>query len=296
MPLLRSLLPFAYPALRAGKMMRRLLAPSGTPALRVLLYHDVAPTQLNTFSRQLQWLQKRWHFLTPTQFEAIVDGSEKAREDSLLLSFDDGFASNRVLAEKVLKPLDIQAIFFVVSEFIDQPDAAASRRFIFERLKAGRSPEALPAHWTNMSWDDLQALRQLGHTIGAHTASHERLTSTLAPQVMEQEIIADADRLQARLGCPVRHFAYPFGDLASFSQQAMALAARRFDYVYSGLRGDNLPHPQRHALRRDSQTPLDSHGLLGAFLEGASDARYRRNNGVLDRWARDAGAGGSAVA
>ncbi|AON56565.1 polysaccharide deacetylase family protein [Herbaspirillum seropedicae] len=285
MSILRSVLPITYPALRVMKSLRRTFTRTASPDLRVLLYHDVAPSAFDHFARQLRWLSQRWRFITPTEFEAIVDGRALPQQDSLLLTFDDGFASNLQVAQQILEPADIKALFFVASDFIDQSDTAAAHRFIHERLKVGSSPEALPAHWVNMSWNDLLKLRELGHTVGAHTASHERLTSRLPLNVMQHEIIAAADRMQEKLGAPVRHFAFPFGDFSSFSQEAMQVAAQRFDYIYSGLRGNNLPSPQRHALRRDSQTPGDSMQLLGAFLEGASDLRYRRLNKILDSWA-----------
>lgn len=285
MSFLRSVLPITYPMLRVRKHLRRVLLPPTQPDLRVLLYHDVAPAQFDDFARQLKWLARRWHFITPAEFETIVEGKKIPRWDSLLLTFDDGFASNLRVAQEILQPAGIQALFFVVTDFIEQPDASAARRFICKRLQAGDNSGALPVHWTNMSWADLAALHKLGHTIGSHTASHERLTADVAPTVLQDEIVAGADRLQTKLGVPVRHFAFPFGNFASFSREAMEVAAKRFDYIYSGLRGNNLPHPQRYSLRRDSQTPGDSMPLLGAFLEGASDVRYQPLNDVLDKWA-----------
>jgi len=285
MSILRSVLPITYPVLRAGKYLRRVLSSEARPDLRVLLYHDVAPAQFDCFVSQLKWLGRRWRFITPSEFEAIVDGEEMPQQDSLLLTFDDGFASNLQVAQYLLQPAGIRALFFVATDFIEQTDAVAARRFICERLKAGVNPDALPVHWKNMSWSDLAVLRKLGHTIGAHTASHQQLCSGVHPEVMRQEIVGGADRLQANLGAPVRHFAFPFGNFVSFSKEAMAIAAQRFEYIYSGLRGNNLPHPQPYALRRDSQTPSDNMPLLGAFLEGASDFRYRPLNAVFDEWA-----------
>lgn len=52
-------------------------------------------------------------------------------------------------------------------------------------------------------------------TIGAHTVSHPVLR-TLTDEDSRREIQACRERLEAVTGTPVRHFAYPFGNRASF--------------------------------------------------------------------------------
>ena len=49
----------------------------------------------------------------------MISGSEPIQGNNLLITFDDGLISNRIVAEKVLNPLGINAIFFVVTDFID---------------------------------------------------------------------------------------------------------------------------------------------------------------------------------
>ncbi len=87
------------------------------------------------------------------------------------------------------------------------------------------------------------------------------------------------------LSTRVRHFAFPFGDLASFSEPAMRLAMTRFDFIYSGLRGNNHPGSLPCTIRRESLKPDDRKSLVGAFLQGASDSLYLRRNEILDQWA-----------
>ena len=45
-----------------------------------------------------------------------------ANGDNLMITFDDGFFSNRDIAEKILNPMGIQALFFVVSDFVNIDD------------------------------------------------------------------------------------------------------------------------------------------------------------------------------
>lgn len=263
-------------------------------ALRVLLYHDIAPNDQARFAAQLRWLARTWTFVSPERFAAMLSGDEPVHGRNLLLTFDDGFASNRVVAERVLNPLGIRALFFAVSNFVSLEDREEARHFIAQNIYPGSRPEDLPAHWLNMGWSDLAALLEQGHGVGAHTRTHARLSKVETSLNLEREIVSSADLLAQRLGVPIEHFAYTFGDLASFSDKAMAVAKRRFRFIYSGLRGDNADGASSFAIRRDASALQDScynysvfsNPLLGAFLEGVADRHYAPFRKVLDGWAQ----------
>jgi peptidoglycan/xylan/chitin deacetylase (PgdA/CDA1 family) len=275
-----------YHVLKTAKAIRRALGGGGADSLRVLTYHDIAPDEDVHFAAQLRWLARSWRFVSASQFAALISGSEPVRGRNLLLTFDDGFASSRRVAEQVLKPMGIHALFFVVSEFVTLVDRGEARRFIAKHIQPGRSIDDLPAHLYNMNWSDLEALLEQGHCIGAHTRTHARLSQINGESDLESEIILSADALAQRLHAPVEHFAYTFGDLGSFSRAALGVARRRFRFVYSGLRGDNARDVPPAALRRDAVSATDSTALLGAYLEGAADFRYANSRIRLDSWCK----------
>ena len=213
-----------------------------------------------------------------------MNGDEPIRGRNLLLSFDDGFISNRTVADTVLKPLGIHALFFVITDFIDLEDVESRREFIVRQLRPGTEPAIIPDHWKNMSWDDLGALLESGHTIGAHSRSHSRLSEMKDETGLIAEIIGSGERLEHDLGIRVQHFAFPFGNLASLSSTALAVAQRHFPFIHSGLRGDNATGASPWAVRRDSISPCDSFSRLGALLEGAVDFRYAGDAAKLAAW------------
>ena len=98
------------------------------------------------------------------------------------------------------------------------------------------------------------------------------------------EIIECADVLKSKLGVEIEHFAYPFGNLASFSPSALAVAMQRFKFIYTGLRGDNAVGVQAWALRRDAIDPPNSLRLIGALLEGGADIGYARDFSKYLSW------------
>jgi len=260
------------------------LGLSSPNRLRVLLYHDIAPNTFDRFAAQLRWLSRNWNFVTPQQFSDMVAGRIPIIGSNLLLTFDDGFISNRLVAEQVLNPMGISGLFFVVPDFVEMKDQEEARRFIAKHIEPESKIEKMSHHLYNMNWTDLEKLIEQGHTIGCHTYTHERLSRITSEEELEYQIIASADDLSRRLMVPIEHFAYTFGDLASFSEQALIVARRRFNFIYSGLRGDNSGGVSPFALRRDSITTNDSMALLGAFLEGAADFHYASACTQLDNW------------
>jgi peptidoglycan/xylan/chitin deacetylase (PgdA/CDA1 family) len=76
-----------------------------------------------------------------------------------------------------------------------------------------------------LSWGEL---RQLAAdplvSIGAHTVSHCNLARQ-SEQAAAQEMAESRARIEAALGCPVQHFAYPYGDREAAGEREFALAA-----------------------------------------------------------------------
>ncbi len=251
--------------------------------LRVLLYHDVLPAERAGFAGQLAWLSRSWRFVAPGEFAGMVSGQSPVVGRNLLLTFDDGYASNRAVADEVLAPMGIRALFFVITDFVEITDRAEARQFIARNIRPGVGESEIDSGSYNMNWPDLRALIAAGHSIGAHTRSHARLSS-LPRERLKDEIAASADILEQRLETPVEHFAYTFGDVESFSETALTAARTRFRFVHSGIRGDNAGAVSPAALRRDALSPRDSLSLVGALTEGAADFRYAGSRAVLDAW------------
>lgn len=272
-----------YP-LKGVKTIGRSLGLASGNSLRVLIYHDICPKEQPRFISQLLWLKRSWRFVSPEQFSALSSGGDPVLGRNLLLTFDDGIASQRRIAEEVLKPLGIRAVFFVASDLLSDKICDDALPFIAGRSVTKSGAPRHASHFSYMTWSDLEALLEQGHSVGGHTATHARLSEIQAEAELEREIIASADTLARRLGVSIEHFAYTFGDLASFSTRALAVARRRFRFIYTGLRGDNARNLSPSRLWRDAVTTQDSRALLGAYLEGAADFHYARSRAELARW------------
>lgn len=285
MPFHHKLLIVIYPLIYLKYRLKEFFYPVLKTQVRVLLYHDIPPDNYKHFEFQLTELKKHWNFITPEEFASHLNGKNTLMGKNLLLTFDDGFISNKLVAETVLHSLGIKAIFFVLPNFINISNSSLARKYVADYIYPSLDIEEVPMNWTNMNWEDLQGLIKAGHTIGAHTMSHTKISTITDEQELQKEISESADILQQRLGISIVHFAFPFGTIESFSAQALQIAKERFGFVYSGLRGSNTPSVSSFAIRRDSVTPKDPHFLIGSFLNGAADFQYNKSANVLDSWA-----------
>jgi peptidoglycan/xylan/chitin deacetylase (PgdA/CDA1 family) len=280
----RTIFGASYSMIRGARALRRGIGMSAPDQLRVLLFHEVARSEHSAFARQLEAVAQTGDFVTPGEFSAMITGQRPVGGRRVLLTFDDGFASNQVVAEEVLAAMGISALFFVVPSFVGLESIGEAHRFIRERIDPRFGASALPATFRNMRWDDLHALLARGHAIGAHTDTHARLSTLGNPAALQREIVRSADVMTEHLGVAVDHFAFPFGDLVSLTSEALRVAASRFRFVHSGLRGDNAAGVSPLAIRRESVAPTDSVSLLLAYLDGAVDRRYAASRRQLDGW------------
>lgn len=74
-----------------------------------------------------------------------------------------------------------------------------------------------------LSWDEVRTLaRSPFATVGAHTVTHPVLSS-LSPDQVRDELVSSRRRIEAELGVPVRHFAYPYGTMPQVTARELAV-------------------------------------------------------------------------
>jgi peptidoglycan/xylan/chitin deacetylase (PgdA/CDA1 family) len=123
-----------------------------------------------------------------------------------------------------------------------------------------------------LPWETLRALSGApGVTIGAHTQTHPMLAKHDA-DFARREIVENRERLEAELGMPIRHFAYPVGDPGSAGPRDFALAAEAgFESAVTTRPGHLLSEhaAHLHALPRVSLNGLhQNEAALRALLSG----------------------------
>ncbi len=86
-------------------------------------------------------------------------------------------------------------------------------------------PDAAPAGYEPMAWDQARALAARGVQFGPHSRSH-RILSRLGAEDSEQEIIHSWQRLREELPAPAPVFCYPTGRAEDFGPREQATVER----------------------------------------------------------------------
>jgi peptidoglycan/xylan/chitin deacetylase (PgdA/CDA1 family) len=133
-------------------------------------------------------------------------------------------------------------------------------------------------HWKHaVSWDMLQALANDPLVeIGAHTVSHARI-SALSAEAALSELEQSRQRLEARLGIDVRHFAFPYGRGGDCGPRDFALA-RQAGFSSAATTRKGLIRPGQDAFSFPRNTINGGHrspALMEMHLTGLSGAAAR---------------------
>ncbi len=237
-----------------------------------LTFHNIAQDKYDWMSYAIAHIKEKFGFLDPENF--AIEAKQGKNSPRVLLTFDDGFASNRHVAEHILEPLNVRGLFFVAHDFVGLAKAEA-HSFAQLHFYPSRKIVASDGDMAAMSWQDLSWLISKGHSVGAHTLSHAPLVS-LPLWRKREEIISAADLLEQGLGRAVRQFAYPFGSLASIDEGSVEIARERFEQAYCNIRGMLRESPSSHFLFRQNLVPGSPVWMVDAIIEGRLDWIYRR--------------------
>ena len=237
-------------------------------SIAILMYHSLDESRSvlsvtpGIFERQMASLAEHGlGAITLRDALAIRQHSGRWPQDSVVITFDDGFANVHQHALPVLRRYSFAATVFAVSDHVGGTDN-------WQAPSGERGPL--------MNWNELSQLMGHGLEIGAHSVSHADL-SQLAPQDAAHEMAQSARTLGQRLGQPITSFAYPFGRATT---QVTNLASQMFQGACTTEHrraGDDAPA----LLPRVEMYYFRHYSDLGPLVAGHLDRTM-----TLRRWAR----------
>jgi peptidoglycan/xylan/chitin deacetylase (PgdA/CDA1 family) len=172
--------------------------PARTVKVPVLMFHHVGDipagadrirrnltVSRHSFEAQMSYLkQAGYHPISQSQlFKALFYG-DALPANSLMLTFDDGYADNYFVALPILKKYGFTATFYIITGLVGSSEY--------------------------MNWDQVTELESSGMDVGSHTLSHKDLT-TLSVADLNHELKDSAQDLSTHLGHPIYWFCYPAG-------------------------------------------------------------------------------------
>lgn len=183
-------------------------ATHGGARLQVINFHGTPTGQAATLRAQLEWAAERFVVLDLNAFSRVLQSDARLDRPALLLTFDDGMASNYHVAAPVLEAMGMRGLFFVNPGFAECRGDAA-RAFYKDRLAENPAAPVTPENWTPMNPEQIGELARRGHAIGNHTYSHADLSRTPLTE-LEHQIVGSRDQLREWTGTPVDSFAWTY--------------------------------------------------------------------------------------
>lgn len=117
-------------------------------------------------------------------------------DNSVAITFDDGFEDNYTQAFSLLQKYNIPATIFLASGVIGGSNKWMAGKDYPERKM--------------LNWEQIKEMRDYNISFGAHTVSHPKLPE-LDTLSASDEIIQSKNQIENQLGTPCLHFAYPYG-------------------------------------------------------------------------------------
>lgn len=244
--------------------------------LRILTFHHIKEENFLSLKKKLIELKKKYVFLTPQDFINIQLNKKQLTKDSLLLTFDDGYYSQKKFADQVLKKIKIKAIFFVVPNFFKINSFLQAKKFISKNINKNLTPNQITYCMRNMTIKDIKKLKNSGHVIGIHTLSHKMLSKIRSIKKLNDEIFSKKNLFSNLIGEKNLFFAFPFGDISSINKNSLKIIKKHYKFIFSGIRGNNLLNKKNLFWRDAIEDDFDI-GLIKMFLRGFVDIYYYKD-------------------
>lgn len=232
------------------------------PRVRALTYHrfgdapgDPWCVATADFAVQMRWLAERGLLVSLDAVRDFVAGGTSLPHDSVLVTIDDGCRSLVEEALPVLREFAVPAVAYVSAGLVGAAAVAADHAEPFA------------------TWDELAKAQESGVEIGSHAFDHRSLARMSDAEALDQAV-RSREEIGARLGTPVRSFAYPFGTRADFDARTNRLLADA---------GYEIAFHSVHGSIRPGMAPI---GLPRVKVEGGEGQRIFEltSRGAMDAW------------
>ncbi len=151
---------------------------------------------LEDFEKQMQYLyENKFYIASMDELEKFLDGKISLPKKTVVISFDDGYLSNRYQAYPILKRYKFNAELFMITSVLDHSKNTAYNEMKIQFLRT----------------DDLKAMSDV-FKYGSHTNDmHRGVENNLPLFVTSPREDVKKDLLKSREILKTRYFAYPSG-------------------------------------------------------------------------------------
>lgn len=178
----------------------------------ILTYHGVSETAmkncitLSLFRDHLDYLSSNFMIISLSTMIKKLSRGDNFDSNFVVITFDDAYQNFLEFAYPELIKRKIPATLFIPAGLLggyNSWDYDNGKEYPLLRI---------------MNESDLKILDQNFIEIGSHSLTHRRM-AILSDNELEMEIIKSKEILERQTGKEIKHFAYPFGELADFDER-----------------------------------------------------------------------------
>ncbi|NLZ52264.1 MAG: polysaccharide deacetylase family protein, partial [Thermoanaerobacteraceae bacterium] len=258
--------------------------------IKVLCYHHIVPEPLpeskatvvtvSEFEEQMKYLYEHGYYTASVNdIEEFLYNKKKLPENTVVITFDDGYESNYIYAYPILKKYDLRALIFLIGSRITQNEQI-------------QDPNAIP----KLSYEQIQEMAESGlvefgnHTFDAHDFINDK---PLLLSMNRDELLDDFKKVSVlfdQIGLPQpKSISYPFGKFNDISIESAKISGYNIGFtvnhgfVYQDstpmllnriIVPDNTSTDEFKALLQDNFSPLPEGFEDSILLVLNSDTAY----------------------
>ncbi|OGW39871.1 MAG: hypothetical protein A2Y97_10300 [Nitrospirae bacterium RBG_13_39_12] len=235
-------------------------------SIPVLTYHHVSPegdfinVKPQIFEAQMRYLSEHgFTTLHTDEFMSILSGKKIPPKKSLMITFDDGWLDNWLVAFPILKKYGIKAVIFVITSLI----AEKGRRHRVDEGTSVRLPDHKEcqkmiqeghASEVMLSWEEITEMLKSGLIeIQSHTHTHKRwdkLYKDTAKQIdnLNRELKTSKKVIEEKLDSRCNALCWPQGKyIKDYVDLAMSLG---YELLFTTEKGANTQGTEPWKIRR----------------------------------------------
>lgn len=179
------------------------------------------------FEIQLKDLHKYCDFVNIEDAVRMIINHEKVTRPTVAFTFDDGWRDCYTQIAPQLEKYRVNAMFFINPNFVDAADNNDETYIEKFTVNTTKSPGKRP-----MTWEQILDLHKRGFKFGAHTLDHYCINDDNVVE-LERQIGDCRGVIEAKLGVPCDHFAFPYGRFDHANPKSIEIACKYYKYVYS---------------------------------------------------------------
>ena len=157
--------------------------------------------------------------------EAVNKIKDKQTDDAVYMTFtyDDGFEECYDYIAPALEAFNTRGTFFINANYPE----------LDMEYREGFNERVVTFTKNPMNWEQIKSLHQRGHLIGSHTLDHFNLAE-LDDNEIDFQLRENKQILEQKLNYQCEHFAWTYGGMQHFPDNALKIAMNYHKYIYSG--------------------------------------------------------------